>query len=229
MYIEILSWWLHLGEPQCIHWGRNRMVPVDTSSSQWYSICKAKMRFRCKSTWDGNMWGPHKVMGKGDLSLGSAQASGCGCPDPLPPSHRDSGWHCSLTWRVLPPALSAPIWHHLPFRKRQCPLLWESDGTGSNLCQLACCMVLVSTASPPLRKSLRSFRWLMRPTSVLLEVSVSGYLPQHHLRKQVKVQVLWLRLSGGWAPEPALKSAPPGDPYACRAWKPEGSDSYPAL
>lgn len=87
----------------------------------------------------------------------------------------------------------------------------------SNLCQLACCMVLVSIASPPLRKRLRSFRWLMRPTSVLLEVSASGYLPQHHLGKQVKVQVLWLRLGGGWAPEPALKSAPPGDPYACRA------------
>lgn len=45
--------------------------------------------------------------------------------------------------------------------------------------------------------------------SVFLKMSSSSHLPQHHLGKQVKVQVLWLRLGGGRTLEPTLMSASP--------------------
>lgn len=61
---------------------------------------------------------PHKILGKGDLHRGSAQASGSVAAWPHPPAtHRFWLTH-SLIWGILPSALSEPAGHHFPFRKR---------------------------------------------------------------------------------------------------------------
>lgn len=88
-------------------------------------------------------------------------------------------------------------------------MVWKSDRAGFKDAPVSLLHSLGLNGFPSSRGKSQILEMVVRSRSVFLKVSSSSHLSQHHLGKQVKVQVLWLRLGGGRTPELTLRSASP--------------------